>query len=257
MDLALLQRAFQQHVLSGDPAISARINSSHAVPVTQRLRVYGDAYRLRLVEALAHNYPRLQQLLDDEQFSQLASGYVQAFPSSHPSVRWFGRHLREYVLDQYPSTPALSDLVMWEWSIANAFDAADQAALSADALAVLPPEAWPQLSFVLHPSVQLIETRSNAVAIYRALCEDAVVPAPESEPPQMWLVWRYGLTPRYRSLEADETAALREAMQGRTFEQICDALAQWQEHDSIPVRAITLLKTWIADELLTGLNTAA
>jgi hypothetical protein len=72
----------------------------------------------------------------------------------------------------------------------------------------------------------------------------------------MWLVWRYGLTPRYRSLEADEAAALREARQGRTFEQICDALAQWQEHDSIPVRAITLLKTWIADELLTGLNTA-
>jgi hypothetical protein len=256
MDLALLQHAFQQHVLNGDTAIGSRINASEAVPVTQRLRVYGDAYRLRLVEALAHNYPRLHQLLGDEQFSQLACGYVQAFPSSHPSVRWFGHQLHDYVVEQYPTAPALLDLVMWEWSIANAFDAADQPALAADSLATLAPDAWPQLTFIFHPSVQLIETRSNAVAIFKALSEDAGVPAPEAEPSTTWLVWRYELTPRYRSLQADEAGALREAIQGHTFEQICDALNEWHEHDSIPVRAITLLKTWISDELLTGLNTS-
>jgi hypothetical protein len=257
MDLALLQHAFQQHVLNGDPAISSRTNASEAVSVTQRLRVYGDAYRLRLAEALAHNYPRLHQLLGDEQFSQLASGYVQTFPSSHPSVRWFGHQLHEYVADQYPTTPALSDLVKWEWSVANAFDAADQPPLAADSLAKLAPEAWPQLSFTFHPSVQLIETRSNAVAIFKALSEDAGVPAPDAEPSATWLVWRYQLTPRYRSLQADEIGALREAIQGHTFEQICDVLGEWHEPDSIPVRAVTLLKTWIGDELLTGLNATA
>ncbi|HKE92868.1 MAG TPA: DNA-binding domain-containing protein, partial [Povalibacter sp.] len=71
MDLAQLQRAFLQHVVNGDTAVADHVESSAAVPVATRLAVYADAYRLRLVDALASNYPRMQQLLGRDAFAAL------------------------------------------------------------------------------------------------------------------------------------------------------------------------------------------
>ena len=253
MDLAQLQRAFQQHVLTGDEAISRRVSASQAVPARDRLQVYAQAYQLRLVEALGHNYPRLLQLLGNDQFATLAREYLADYPSSSPSVRWFGNRLHEFLARKYSHTPALRDLASFEWSIANAFDAPDVTALSTDRLATLAPDEWPSLRFVLHPSVQLITTASNAVCVFKSLADEEAVPAPTDESPATWLVWRSELTPRYRSLADDEAAALRAARQERTFEEICDCLSHWHEENSAAVRAITLLKTWIADDLLTDL----
>ncbi|MFL6575999.1 MAG: DUF2063 domain-containing protein [Povalibacter sp.] len=255
MDLAKLQRAFQRHVVNGDVSIGERVNGSQAVPARQRLQVYSDAYQLRLIEALAHNYPRVRQLLGDDQFGELSRAYLKAFPSTSPSVRWFGNHLQSFVSEQYSESAALVDLVQWEWSIATAFDAADQAPLKSDSLASLEPEVWPKVRFVFHPSVALVTTHSNAVALFRALADETSMPEPQSQPSVSWLIWRYELGPRYRSLVADEEAALRTAQQSSTFEEICEVLSEWHSEDQTPVRAITLLKTWIADELLTELRT--
>jgi hypothetical protein len=254
MDLAQLQRAFQQHVLSGDVAISKLVSGSQAVPVRERLQVYAQAYQLRLVEALSHNYPRLLQLLGDDQFANLAREYLKNYPSSTPSVRWFGSHLHELLEREYAETPALRDLALLEWSIASAFDAADIAPLEAQKLASLAPDQWPSLRFVFQPSVQLLITGSNAVSLFKALADEQPVPPPTSESQASWLVWRAELTPRYRSLGEDEAAALRAALSQGTFEEICEALSSWHEADDVAVRAITLLKTWIAEGLLSDVN---
>jgi hypothetical protein len=251
MDLAQLQRAFQRHVLTGDEAISSRVSATQSVPARERLQVYAQAYQLRLVEALGHNYPRLLQLVGDDQFATLAREYLADHPSTSPSVRWFGDRLHDFIARKYSDTPALRDLASLEWSIANAFDAPDLSLLSTDRLASLAPDEWPSLRFVFHPSVQLLATSSNAVAIFKALADEQSVPAPTDELSVTWLIWRSELTPRYRSLEDDEAAALRAALDDQTFEEICDCLSDWHEHNSAAVRAITLLKMWIADGLPT------
>src|SRR5688572_30315869 len=117
MNLAQLQRAFQTHVLNGHEAIAAAVNESETVPAAIRLAVYADAYRLRLADALAHNYPRLQQLLGDENFSVLARDYLDTHPSTDPSVRWFGHRLAEYLQQHHSDPPILADLASWEWAI--------------------------------------------------------------------------------------------------------------------------------------------
>ena len=63
------------------------------LPLRSRLRIYADAYRLRLTDALAHNYPCLQQLLGAEAFAALAQRYLDEHPSTSVSVRWFGHQL--------------------------------------------------------------------------------------------------------------------------------------------------------------------
>src|SRR5690606_40146004 len=70
-------------------------------PYTTLFRsVYADAYRLRLIEALAHNYPRLQQLLGEEEFSTVARSYLDEHPSRSVSVRWFGNRLAVHLGDR-------------------------------------------------------------------------------------------------------------------------------------------------------------
>ncbi len=254
MDLAHLQRAFQGHVVDGDAAIAAAVHSTATVPGAVRLAVYADAYRLRLVDALAHNYPRLQQWLGAETFATVARDYLQAHPSTTPSVRWFGDRFAAYLARTHADPPALTELAQWEWAIAAAFDAGDRKPLTEQALGSIDPADWPTLRLQLHPAVQSLRMTTNAPALFRSLTADADPPAPTTLPaPQHWFIWREDLTPRYRSAPDDEAAALQTLLSQGTFGQLCDALCAWHAADDVPVRAAILLKGWIRDSMLVGI----
>ncbi|HNH12398.1 MAG TPA: DNA-binding domain-containing protein, partial [Rhodocyclaceae bacterium] len=84
----------------------------------RRLDIYRHAYRSRLTEALAANYPVLARALGDEAFAQLALQYIDARPSRHASIRWFGDQLGAFC-DEHPDAlphPALRDLIKLEWA---------------------------------------------------------------------------------------------------------------------------------------------
>ncbi|HEY6643861.1 DNA-binding domain-containing protein [Povalibacter sp.] len=251
MDLAQLQRAFQRHVLAGDETIAAVIHASAAVPVATRLAVYAGAYRLRLAEALAHNYPRLQQLLGSEAFDTVAHGYIQAHPSTVASVRWLGDQLADYFASIHPDQPILADLARWEWAIAAAFDAADVEPLTERSMNSIDPVQWAALRLQLHPSVKVLQMSTNAPAVFKALTNNAEPPPPATLPsPQSWFIWRQELTPRYRSAPDDEADALQTLASQGTFEQLCERLCDWHDADAVPTRAVILLKGWIRDEML-------
>jgi hypothetical protein len=252
--LAELQRRFQHHLLTGDAAIARAITDTEHLPVAMRLKVYSDAYRLRLIDVLADNYPRLTQLLGKQAFAELATRYLDLHPSHYRSVRWFGDRLPSMLKENRGAEPWLADLATFEWAVAHAFDAADSAALGVDALGRVPPEQWADLRFEVHPSAQRVTVVSNAPALFKALTEDKAHGEPASlGEPQLWLVWRQDLTPQYRSLEGGEAAAIDQLMAGRTFADICAALSDWHEEEHIPLLAAGLLKSWIADGLLTQL----
>jgi hypothetical protein len=254
MTLANLQRAFQQYVLRNDESVASRIHASEEISAAARLDVYADAYRLRLVDALAANYPRLQRLLGSEEFAALAREYLTRHPSANPSVRWFGDQLADHLRDQpsFTASPWFSELARWEWAIAAAFDAPDHAPIDAGALAAVDAANWPVLQFTFHPSVQCMALSTNAPALFKALSEDAELPAPASVEARDWLIWRPELTPRYRSLPHDESAALRRAIGGGTFGDLCEILCEWHEPADVAVAAIRLLQQWIAEALIVG-----
>jgi len=251
MKLDHLQRALQQHVIDGDDAVAAVINESEAVCAAARLDVYSDAYRLRLVDALAQNFPRLQQLLGTEAFAEAARGYLRAHPSQNRSVRWFGDRLAAFLEVTYPHQPVLRELAQWEWAIAAAFDAASAVTLTEQELGTIEPEQWSSLRLQAHPSVQLLQMTTNAPAIFKALSNETAPPEPAAlEQVQHWLIWRQDFTPRYRSISDDEAAALRSVVAQSTFEQICDALCEWHDPADVPARAVILLKGWLRDDMI-------
>ena len=252
--LAGLQHDLQRHVLDGDAAIANAVKGTPAVPVATRLSVYSNAYRARLAEALAANMPNLRELLGEEQFDVVAGRYIDAHPSRFASIRWFGDRLPWELDRSHAAQPWLAELARWEWTLAASFDAEDTPTVGIESLAAVAPGDWGDLCLQFHPSVQQLELRSNAQALFKALSEEQPAPEPRIlERPQPWLLWRQDLKTQYRSLEPAETAALTVVRGGGTFGEMCEALCEWHEADEVPLVAAGMLKRWIVEQLLTAL----
>lgn len=253
--LGELQRQFQHYVLAGDAAIARSINESSQTPAARRLSIYSDAYRLRLSEALASNFPRVQQLLGEEAFASIARRYIDDHPSPFRSLRWYGRTLPAFLARLHAEQPWLADLAEWEWMIATAFDARDASPIDGEALGRVAPDQWPGLQFEFHPSLQRIAMITNAPTLFKALGEDQPVPMPQVlEREQPWLIWRQELKTNYRSLSDVEAELLDLLVSGGCFETLCDGLCATCEPAEIPLKAATLLKGWIADGLVVGVR---
>lgn len=253
--LAELQRDFQRHVMHGHERIVDAVGGTVEVPATLRLAIYAEAYRLRLTDALASTLPRLQQLMGNEQFAALASEYIELCPSSYPSIRWFGDQLPRLLQRCCPEQPWLAELARWEWAIAAAFDGADAEPVGIEALAAVAPDRWPTLSFQFHPTVHCLQMRTNAPLLFKALSAEAAPPdCITLEAPQPWLIWREGLKTQYRSLGADEHAALEAMRAGGTFEALCDTLCGWHDVDTVPAQAAGMLKRWVVEQMIVGVS---
>lgn len=255
MNFAELQRAVQRHVVHGDTAVLPEVNESDKVPLTVRLGIYSNAYRLRLIEGLGANYPQLQSLLGDEKFQALALEYIEAHPSVHFSIRWFGAELETYLRQTRPTQPWFAELAQWEWALANAFDATDATPIDAAVLAGIEPERWWTLRFELHPSLQLLALETNCASIYKALANEAEPPDPvQLSSAQHWLLWRLELTSRFRSAQPSEVRALTLVRAAGTFEDLCEALCEWYPDEEVPAQAATLLKLWVAEGLIVAVR---
>jgi hypothetical protein len=247
--LAAQLDGLQHHVLTGDRQASALFQGTRTASRSARLEVYREAYYLRFAEALAANYPALQRLLGEPQFAVLVRGYVDAHPSRHYSVRWFGHRLAAWLrrTAPYACQPGLADLARWEWRLAHAFDAADAVALDRAALAGRPAVRWPAMRFGFHESLDSIATAWNVVDLWRALSQQ------DEEPPsiaraaraQHWVLWRKDLEVLFQPLPAMERAPLRVARRGGSLADLC-ALAPDPLDDAAAAQwAAQLLAGWL------------
>lgn len=255
MRLARLQRQFQSYVLDSLPEVVQHIDDRTADP-QQRLRIYYDAYRLRLVEALSTDYEALRALMGADHFDASCRAYVEATPSVYRNVRWYGEALPAFLEHTSPwsQRPELHELARFEWTITLAFDAEDANAVSFEDLSQLPPGTWPALGFLLHPSFQMIELRSNAPALRKA--SDAGEPLPAtafSDKPIPWVLWRKDYVVCFRSIDEPEHWALQAITQGATFTSLCEGLCEWFPPEEAAPAAAQLLRRWVDDDLIADL----
>jgi hypothetical protein len=258
-----LQSDFQSFLLRGDENMLARVTGTAKVSAQQRLAIYYDAYRLRLLEALDANYPVLHAWIGDEEFEQLGIAYLDAHPSTHFSIRYFGHQLAGFLgTEAYRERPYLAEMAQLEWALSEAFDAEDSAVMRLEDMASIPPQTWPDMRFRFHASVRRLNLRWNVPSIWKAISQNieaemnggepqADVPAPAAgEYPQSWLIWREEFKTYFRSLPVDEAMAIDTAVTGGTFADICEGLVEWIDTQNVAAHAAGLLKRWITDGLL-------
>jgi hypothetical protein len=249
-----LQLRFQDYLLGNSEDIERDIVSTGDARAEHRLGAYYNAYRIRLIDCLAIEYSALEKTLGREAFEELALDYLDHFPSTQPSVRWFGRHLPEYLhrVDRGEDGEFLAELADWEWALTTVFDAADsQNLLTLDDMARIAPEDWPRLRFEFQPALRWLDLGWN-VPLVRQACDEhrEIPPRQRNQHPLRWLLWRRELKTLWRSLDVDEAWAIEQAAGGADFAAICEGLLEWVDAEQVSLRAAGLLKQWVDDGLL-------
>jgi len=254
--LGRIQQNFQDRILfPQDTDSPAWISpTGRARPETQ-LGAYSYAYRARLTEVLASDYPAVHMAIGDDAFAELTAAYIRNYPSQYFSLRDFSRHMPQFMQLHRPVTDQqwLYELASFEWALCEAFDAADAPILTEIFLTGYATEDWPQLRFAVHPSLHRLDFNWNIPEMWQVLTSDtpSEITALEGQP-SAWLVWRDDLITRFRSLQQDELRAFDCLCAGDNFADICTALATQFAVEEVPYRAVTLLKTWLAQGLISG-----
>ena len=256
-ELRSLQRELQHYLMGEDTAIAGAIVDAPPLATAARLGIYHNAYRVRLVEALHDTYPKLHAVLGDEVFAALGEEFITAFPSVHRSIRWYGRELAQLLATRAPfaGQPILAELATLEWTLAEVFDSPDAPAAERTALSAIDPAAWSELKLDLHPSLRWLDLEWNSVAVWQAMSAEEPAPEPRAaEHPVPWLLWRRNLNNYFRSLPADELAALAAARAGSSFAGICEALATYLPEGEIPLRAAGLIGGWADSGIIASIR---
>lgn len=254
ISLADLQARFQSFLTDGDEGIEALTVGSDRLPAAERLAVYANAYRLRLLEVLAQDFPGVKALAGDEAFDDMGTAYIDAYPSAHPSVRWFGRRFAVFLNETppYSDRPFLAEMAAFEWRQGEVMDAADSGAVAADELGTLRPEAWPGMTIVFQHALRRLDLVWNVPVVWQAVRESETPPALEAAgQPLPWVLWRRNMQVHWRSLDEHEAYALDAARAGTAFGDICEGLLARTHDDQVPLRAAGFLKSWASDDLVT------
>ena len=257
MDLKELQHRFKHHLFGQESPIAQHIVSDK-LSSEFRLGIYANAYMSRLIEVLENDYPVLHTLMGQATFYELCHAYIQQYPSTNSSLRWFGQHLPRLLtqVEPYKYKPYLAEMAVFEWTLVNAFNASDQSPIAESEVAQVPPDKWPVLSFGFHPSVHSFEYEWNILPIWQAHKANKPLVSPEELPqPETCLVWRQNLKTMFRTLEPDEARMFAAAQQGDNFSELCEQLSLYiNDAEQIPLRAVSLLKTWISQGLLADIS---
>ena len=253
-----LQQRFQDYLVTGSEAIEQDIISTDDALAEHRLGTYYNAYRIRLIDCLAVDYSGLEKYLGRESFEYMALDYLQRYPSTHPSVRWFGSHLPAYLQEISHGEPAgfVQELASYEWGQTTVFDAADSADLfQLDDMAGVAAADWPGLTFEFQPAMLWLDLHWNVPVVERALDEDTDLPELEcADHPVRWLLWRQEMKTHWRSLDVHEAWAIEQAGVGANFAEICEGLLEWVDEQQVALVAAGFLKQWIGDQLVVSLR---
>jgi hypothetical protein len=251
-----LQRAFQDYLLATNDTFQAAVRDTSKADRATLLDVYRDGYALRLIEALTTDYPGVMAMAGPADFDHMARAYIAAHPSRHPSVRWYGRGMADFLAntEPYSRTPAAAEMARFEWALGEAFDSPDVTPITADALMALPQEAWETLSFSTLPSLRRLILAFEAPQAWQRREEVdsgdlSVERAPE---PLTWAIWRPDLVSNFRSLDADEAAMLDALVEGRPFPELCEVVAPFTGEEQAPARAAGLLRAMVEGGMIAG-----
>jgi hypothetical protein len=248
-----IQDSFQRAILEGDDGFLDDLVDSPREKRDILLGVYCNAYVLRLVEILQHDYENLHAYLGDDQFDALARAYVAACPSRNFNGRWFGARMSEFLAGAapYAARPELSELAAFEWALLDVFDAEDCLPLEIADLTIVPPTDWPRLIFQPRPSVRRLDMATNALAIWQALDDEEEIPEAARLPElERIIIYRPEWGAMFRIMGEEEAIMWNEAVKGIPFGALCEIVAMYGGEEEAAIRGAGYLKGWLDARLL-------
>lgn len=245
---------FEAYLKGEDNDITNHVNSDAKGDATERMDIYRDAYRLRLIDILYGDFPTLYQILGTEDFTQMADDYLAKCPSTSFTVRHFGQYLPQFLQQQLPycDYPYLWQIADFEWAKGTVFDAPDTDIFTIEAATQMDLDDWQSARFTFIPAMTRLVYDYNVPQIWQAIADNQQDQEPQPlDKPMPWIMWRKDLNPHWYSMPTDEDAFFIRARQGITFADLCEELGDWLDDETlIAPRAAEIVRRWIDEKML-------
>ncbi len=252
--LKQIQEDLLAYILEGKKDIFASVVDTTQASAQDRLHVYRDAYYLRIIEILSHDYIVLKKMLGEEEFNKLATSYINAYPATHASIRIYGRYLSKFLSNCPNYEPVYTEMARFEWALATAFDAADACTISFDDIMQIPGEAWGYLQFVPHPAVKIETFDYNTPEIWSAINTEnpEIPPITLLSTPASYIIWRKEFNFVFAALNEPQADMMQNIFAGKTFAEICESLCQWLPEEEVAQFAAGNLRNWVEEGMFTA-----
>ncbi|MDQ2995009.1 MAG: DNA-binding domain-containing protein [Pseudomonadota bacterium] len=250
-----LQEQFLQYVIDGNGDIRTLIVDAPQISIQERVDIYRDGYYLRLIDILGREFSVLLKRMGAPAFDKMCRAYIDAHPSTHFSVKTYGRHMMSF-LETYEDVEQLEvELAVFEWAFGKVLEDADDQQLTLVDMAKLPPESWGDMRLRFHPSMRLIDLQYNTPDIWKPMFDDEEPPAPiRGDTVTTWMLWRFKNMTHYRPLTPAHLWMVREVQSNATFAELCEGLCEFMEEEKVAEYAGTILHGWLEQGLISGLN---
>jgi len=146
---------------------------SHTLQPIQRIGIYHGMYMLRMVEALAADYPAVSRFLGEESFEELVRSYVETYPSRSYTLNRLGDTFPEFIAASTVKRRVfLRDLAKLELAMTQVFDESEAEPLPADAIASIAPERIADARLIPIPAFRLLALEYDANEAYQSFRDD-------------------------------------------------------------------------------------
>jgi len=200
------------------------------------------------VACLRETYEKTWAWLGDEQFDDAARDYVAEAPPWSWTLNVYGEDFPAFLARRMPDDPEIAELAWLDAALRRAFDGEDAEPISGEALGAVD---WDKAHLTFVPTLALHPVVSNVAAIWGAIAEETSPPPFERLPtPAVLRVWRLGLSPQYRTIEASETAAIEAVLAGQSFGDVCAAVGEGLDEETATATIGAMLSSWLQDGLI-------
>ena len=254
--LAQLQDAFLACLHDDDAPLPPGVDATRAAGMA----VYRNGYRARLLDVLADSFARTARLVGAEAFHQAAAHHLIAHPPSAWTIDRAGEGFADTCAELFAHDPDVAELAWLEWAMQCAFTAADDVPLThagfAAATAGFDPADWEQLVLVSIAGTALRPVTHDLPRLWRSLSEESDDATVERLESRHWLlVWREGEEAVFALLPDHEGEALKTALHGGTFGDICTRLAERLPPEEAAATAGAILNHWLELGLIGSVRT--
>lgn len=251
----------------------AHTDNQYGLDSESRLEIYYDMYRLRLLDVLFTDYPKLVGIMGEEKFTQAFLHYLLKFPSTHYSVRPFGEKMAFFLstFELFCLNSAYAEMAKFEWALGLTYDAADSVHIDFNDLKNLSPEEWIELKFNLHPSVSLLSFDYNVISVWKILDAHKILPEQDDESvleyypdniepaalvsplssKEIWIIWRKDFATKFLQLNSEQYMMLEAISQGLSFSDVCEQLTKIMAPETVPNFVMQHLVEWLNFDILT------
>ncbi len=182
--LADVQTTMQDAILFGaaiDSKPDTWIRSKAAFAPKDQLAVYVNAYRFRLYDVTAEDYPVLKYSLGEDNFDKLIKDFVNTAHSDHFNVGRYAAHLPAFLKQHKLESEFTAELATLENAVTQLADGAETVPLEPKHLEGMTPESL--MEATLHPraALQLFTFEYPVNAYYREVKHDATPSLPAKE----------------------------------------------------------------------------